>query len=180
MTEKIHLDGDEITQALEDARSRYIEPGESQTEKSRRAVLEEIRALLRAHPEMSNKEIALEVGSTPKQVSAQRYLMSDKGKAQSARYCAWKKNKKAAQAAEKEETVEKEKKIGLTALDVEFQRVAFVGKVARYVVEAGSVEIEVINDGLDSTFPIASIGTMIAELTALKGMLDNGSFEVKY
>lgn len=180
MTDKIHLDGDEITQALEDVRSQYIEPGESQTDKSRRAVLEEIRALLRAHPEMSNKEIALEVGSTPKQVGAQRYLMSDKGKAQSARYCAWKKNKKAAQAAGKEETVEKEKKIELPALDVEFQRVAFVGKVARYVVEAGSVEIEVINDGLDSTFPIDSIGTMIEELTALKGMLDNGSFEVKY
>lgn len=76
--------------------------------------------------------------------------------------------------------MEKEKKIKLPALDVEFQRVAFVGKVARYVVEAGSVEIEVINDGLDSTFPIDSIGTMIEELTALKGMLDNGSFEVKY
>ena len=181
MTDKIHLDGDEITQALEDVRSQYIEPGESQTEKSRRAVLEEIRALLRAHPEMSNKEIALEVGSTPKQVSAQRYLMSDKGKAQSARYCAWKKNKKAAQAAEKGKESEKkvenmEEKGNLPELQAVVRRMSFIGNVAEYVVEDGDVEIEIINDGLDSTFPVEKLGEIIAELTALKLMLEKGTF----
>lgn len=69
-----------IDEALEERRTER--PEENQTEKSRRAVLEEIRELLSTHPEMSNKDIALRVGATPKQVSAQRYLMSDKGKAQ--------------------------------------------------------------------------------------------------
>ena len=81
-TEKLVIDGDEITQALEDVRERYAAPGESQTEKSRRAVMVEIREWLTKHPEKSNKDIALEVGATPKQVAAQRYLMSDKGQAQ--------------------------------------------------------------------------------------------------
>ncbi len=69
-----------IDEALEERRTDR--PEESQTDKSRRAVLEEIRELLSTHPELSNKDIALRVGATPKQVSAQRYLMSDKGKAQ--------------------------------------------------------------------------------------------------
>ena len=83
--DKIKIDGDEITQALEDVRERYAQQGVSQTEKSKKAVLEEIRTLLRDHPEMTSREIALETGSTPKQVSAQRYLMTEKGKAQQAR-----------------------------------------------------------------------------------------------
>ena len=174
MTEKIHLDGDEITQALEDARSRYIEPGESQTEKSRRAVLDEIRAMIREHPEMTNNEIALEVGSTPKQVSAQRYLMSDKGKAQSAQHHARERQKKAAEdAAEK---AEKERMAELPALQPVVRRMSFIGNVAEYVVEDGDVEIEIINDGLDSTFPVEKLGEMIAELTALKLMLEKGTF----
>lgn len=69
-----------IDDALEERRQER--PEESQTEKSRRAVMDEIRELLSTHPELSNKDIALRVGATPKQVGAQRYLMSDKGKAQ--------------------------------------------------------------------------------------------------
>lgn len=69
-----------IDEALEKRRTER--PEESQTEKSRRAVMDEIRELLSTHPELSNKDIALRVGATPKQVGAQRYLMSDKGKAQ--------------------------------------------------------------------------------------------------
>ena len=69
-----------IDDALEERRTER--PEESQTEKSRRAVMDEIRELLSTHPELSNKDIALRVGATPKQVGAQRYLMSDKGKAQ--------------------------------------------------------------------------------------------------
>lgn len=69
-----------IDEALEERRTER--PEESQTEKSRRAVMDEIRELLSTHPELSNKDIALRVGATPKQVGAQRYLMSDKGKAQ--------------------------------------------------------------------------------------------------
>jgi len=69
-----------IDDALEERRTEH--PEESQTEKSRRAVMDEIRELLSTHPELSNKDIALRVGATPKQVGAQRYLMSDKGKAQ--------------------------------------------------------------------------------------------------
>lgn len=68
-----------IDEALEERRGER--PEESQTEKSRRAVMDEIRELLSTHPELSNKDIALRVGATPKQVGAQRYLMSDKGKA---------------------------------------------------------------------------------------------------
>lgn len=69
-----------IDDALEER--RQDRPEESQTEKSRRAVMDEIRELLSTHPELSKKDIALRVGATPKQVGAQRYLMSDKGKAQ--------------------------------------------------------------------------------------------------
>lgn len=79
--DKIRISADEITQALEDARTKYAQPEVSQTEKSRRAVLEEIRSMIAKHPEMSSKEIALETGATPKQVSAQRYLMKARAEA---------------------------------------------------------------------------------------------------
>lgn len=69
-----------IDQALEERRGEPVT--ESATEKSRKAVLEDIRDMLKKHPEMSNTQIALEVGATPKQVGAQRYLMSEKGKEQ--------------------------------------------------------------------------------------------------
>ena len=69
-----------IDDALEERRGEPVT--ESATEKSRKAVLEDIRDMLKKHPEMSNTQIALEVGATPKQVGAQRYLMSEKGKEQ--------------------------------------------------------------------------------------------------
>lgn len=175
MTENIHLDGDDITQALEDARGRYTEPGESQTEKSKRAVLEEIRAMIREHPEMSNKEIALEVGSTPKQVENQRYQMGKKDKAPNPREAGYENPRKKA-AEDAAEKAEKERMAELPALQAVVQRVAHIGKVAQYVVEDGDVEIEIRNDGLDSTFPVEKLGEMIAELTALKLILEKGTF----
>ena len=77
---RVEADGtNNVSEALEERRSEMIE--ESQSAKSARAVIDEIKTMLRRHPEMGNKEIALEVGATPKQVAAQRYMMSDKGKA---------------------------------------------------------------------------------------------------
>lgn len=103
--EKFRIDGDEITQALEDVRDRYAQTGLSQTEKSKQEVIEEIRAMLRAHPEMTPKEIALKTGATPKQVSAQRYLMTDKGKATQARsYESQKRQKEGTKVAEEKIT----------------------------------------------------------------------------
>lgn len=104
--EKIRIDGDEITQALEDVRDRYAQTGLSQTEKSKKEVMEEIRAMLRNHPEMSNKDIAIKTGSTPKQVGAQRYLLTDKGKAtQSRSYESQKRQKEGTKVAEEKITV---------------------------------------------------------------------------
>ena len=100
--------------------------------------------------------------------------MSDKGKAQSAQHHARERQKKAAEdAAEK---AEKERMAELPALQPVVRRMSFIGNVAEYVVEDGDVEIEIINDGLDSTFPVEKLGEMIAELTALKLMLEKGTF----
>ena len=71
---------------------------------------------------------------------------------------------------------EKERMAELPELHAVVQRVAYIGNMAQYVVEDGDVEIEIINDGLDSTFPVEKLGEMIAELTALKLILEKGTF----
>lgn len=103
-----------IDDALEERRTEH--PEESQTEKSRRAVMDEIRELLSTHPELSNKDIALRVGATPKQVSAQRYLMSDKGKAQVSASYERVKSTRTPQDAPKVETAEHTQEAGTPKL----------------------------------------------------------------
>ena len=66
--EKIKADGDEITQALEDARERYAPKARSQAEKSREAAMDEARMLLRKNPEMSTQEIVERTALTPRTV----------------------------------------------------------------------------------------------------------------
>lgn len=188
--EKIVFDGDEITQALEDMRSNYADPGESQTEKSRRAVMEEIRAMIRSFPEMSNKDIALETGSTPKQVAAQRYMMSEKGKAQAARSI---EKRKAPEAAKEEKAPQAVCEVGgelsesgpkppvddgETKLDAVVRCVTFAGKIAEYDVDMVNGEIDIIvkGDALSRSVPFSRLGEMIAELTALKKQLEAGTF----
>ncbi|MBQ3760894.1 MAG: hypothetical protein II875_02645 [Clostridia bacterium] len=191
--EKIVFDGDEITQALEDMRSQYSDPGESQTEKSKRAVMEEIRAMIRSFPEMSNKDIALAVGSTPKQVAAQRYMMSEKGKAQAARYIEKRREPEAHEAAKEEKAPENVCEAGgelsesgpkppvgdgETKLDAVVRCVTFAGKIAEYDVDMVNGEIDIIvkGDAVSRSVPFSRLGEMIAELTALKKQLEAGTF----
>ena len=174
---KIKIDGDDITQALEDMRERYTAPAETQTEKSKRAVMEEIRAMIKAHPGMSNKEIALAVGSTPKQVTQQRYLMSEKGKQYTARILEKAKHKRVeTPETAKAGDVPKYKEMHLPTLISVVKCVTFLGKVANYDVTNGMVEIKVNNNALDDAVPVADLGALIEELTALKQKLEGGTF----
>ena len=72
MEDKIKIDGDEITQALEDVRERYARAGRTQSEKSREAAMNEARELIRRHPDWTSKQISEETALSPKTVGQLR------------------------------------------------------------------------------------------------------------
>ncbi|MBP5461922.1 MAG: hypothetical protein J6Y20_07345 [Lachnospiraceae bacterium] len=114
---------------------------DTQTEKSRKAILEEIRAMIIKNPEMSNKDIALEVGATPTQVANQRYLM--KGKA----------------AEPKEQTEETPAEVPV--LRVRVKKAEFAGRIGTYDVDDGNVYIPPVS------ISIAALPSLVQELQSL-------------
>ena len=153
---RITADGDSISQALEDEREKYTQPDTSQSEKSHREIIESIKVMLKQHPEMSNKDIALEVGGLPKQVAAQRYLMS-KGKEQQER--ADEPGTTAKAPGEKQPQLPKIKRV--------VRKVAYLGNVAEYVVENGTIEINIREEELYRE----ELDEFITELQTLKAQL---------